>query len=68
VLALNPPLNSSKPVTAACTNAVVAILVESSPEAGVGAVGVPPKFNRVAASDPLAKLHVAVFVPPIMFI
>ena len=68
MLALKPPLNSNKPVTAACTNAVVAILVESSPEAGVGAVGVPVKFNLVPVVDPPAKLHVAVFVPPTIFI
>ena len=32
---MNPLLNSNKPVTAACTKAVVAIFVELSPELGV---------------------------------
>jgi len=35
VLALKPSLNSNKPTIALCTKAVVAILVELSPEFGV---------------------------------
>ena len=65
MLALNPPLNSNKPVTAACTKAVVAILVESSPEAGVCATALAGNCKFVgepeaphSANAPSAKLIV----------
>jgi len=44
VVALNPPLNSSKPVNLACTKAVVASVLSLLPEAGVSANANPEAF------------------------
>ena len=55
MFALKPLLNSSKPVSAACTNAVVASLVELSPELGV--IAKPKPEASLASNHSLLELN-----------